>query len=76
MVEAVLAGFEGAGGVLELAIGADGCEGVLGADDSVARELDGDGVGAGAGGDFDEGLGGGAVGGEDDVGGGSGDEER
>ncbi len=61
MVEAVLAGLEGAG-----LPGAGEVEAVAAADDAGALELVADGDGAGAGGDVDEGLGVGAVGEKED----------
>ena len=55
-IEAVLAGFQGA-----CHFEAEEIEGEAVADDAAALELGGDGLGAGTGGDVDEGLGGGAV---------------
>ena len=63
MVEAVLAGFEGAASPETNEI-----EAVATADDAAFLHLGGDGRGAGAGGNVDEGLGRWAVGGVDDVG--------
>ena len=64
VVEAVLAGFEGA-----VSSEAEESEGVAAADDAVFPQKRGDGGGAGAGRDVDEGFGRRAVGGVDDVGG-------
>ena len=63
VVEAIFAGLEGA-----VAGEAEEGEGVAAADDAVFPQKGGDGGGAGAGGDVDEGFGCWAVGGVDDVG--------